>query len=170
MNSENYLKWIKNQLIPNLPPKSVVVIDNAPYHNVQLNRPPNSNAKKDTMKEWLDSRGQQYSSKEKKIELLPPYHPELNPIENIWGIMKNWVSTRNVTFKLEDVKKLVMEKCANIGKEEWEGVCEKAKGIENYYMKTEIAKDNSENELSINTESGDDSSSDFLDSSDEKMQ
>ncbi|KAG8236393.1 hypothetical protein J437_LFUL014914 [Ladona fulva] len=51
MNSGNYLKWVKNQLIPNLPPKSVVVIDNAPYHNVQLNRPPSSNAKKDTMKE-----------------------------------------------------------------------------------------------------------------------
>ncbi|KAG8235330.1 hypothetical protein J437_LFUL003613 [Ladona fulva] len=34
MNSGNYLKWIKNQLIPNLPPKSLVVIDNAPYHNV----------------------------------------------------------------------------------------------------------------------------------------
>ncbi|KAG8227808.1 hypothetical protein J437_LFUL006222 [Ladona fulva] len=144
MNSGNYLKWVKNQLIPNLPPKSVVVIDNAPYHNVQLNRSPSSNAKKDTMKEWMDSRGQQYYSKETKIELyekirrhkearvfevdrvfaehghsvlrLPPYHPELNPIENIWGIMKNWVATRNVTFKLEDVKKLVMEKCANIGK------------------------------------------------------
>ncbi|KAG8229204.1 hypothetical protein J437_LFUL001077 [Ladona fulva] len=69
MNSGNYLKWVQNQSIPNLPPKSVVVLDNAPYHNVQLNRPPSSNAKKDTMKEWLDSRGQQYSSKETKIEL-----------------------------------------------------------------------------------------------------
>ncbi|KAG8235614.1 hypothetical protein J437_LFUL014872 [Ladona fulva] len=69
MNSGNYLKWVKNHLIPNLPLKSVVVIDNAPNHNVQLNRPPSSNAKKDTMKEWLDSRGQQYSSKETKIEL-----------------------------------------------------------------------------------------------------
>ncbi|KAG8234269.1 hypothetical protein J437_LFUL006514, partial [Ladona fulva] len=98
-----------------------IVIDNAPYHNVQLNRPPSSNAKKDTMKEWLDSRGLQYSSKETKIELLPPYHPELNPIDNIWGIMKNWMAVRNVTFKLEDVKKLVIEKCANICKEEWEG-------------------------------------------------
>ncbi|KAG8238396.1 hypothetical protein J437_LFUL016834 [Ladona fulva] len=47
MNSGNYFKW-----------KSVVVLDNTPYHNVQLNRPPSSNAKKDTMKEWLDSRGQ----------------------------------------------------------------------------------------------------------------
>ncbi|KAG8229380.1 hypothetical protein J437_LFUL000901 [Ladona fulva] len=70
---------------------------------------------------------------------------------------KNWVATRNVTFKLEDVKKLVLEKCANIGKEEWEGVCEKVKVIENYYKKTEIAKDNSKNEVIINTESGDDS-------------
>ncbi|KAG8239482.1 hypothetical protein J437_LFUL018990 [Ladona fulva] len=63
MNSGNYLKWVKNQLIPNFPLKSVVVLDNAPYHNVQLNRLPSSNAKKDTMKDRRDS------SKETKIEL-----------------------------------------------------------------------------------------------------
>ncbi|XP_050516341.1 uncharacterized protein LOC126891202 [Diabrotica virgifera virgifera] len=32
MSFENYSKWFENKLIPNLPPQSVIVIDNAPYH------------------------------------------------------------------------------------------------------------------------------------------
>jgi transposase len=34
MNHENYFKWLRNQLIPNLPSNSVVVLDNASYHNI----------------------------------------------------------------------------------------------------------------------------------------
>ena len=33
MNYANYEKWLKERLIPNLPQNSVIVIDNAPYHN-----------------------------------------------------------------------------------------------------------------------------------------
>jgi hypothetical protein len=33
MNVTNYQKWLTEKLIPNLPPKSVLVVDNAPYHN-----------------------------------------------------------------------------------------------------------------------------------------
>lgn len=29
----NYLKWVKEKLIPNLKPKSVIAMDNASYHN-----------------------------------------------------------------------------------------------------------------------------------------
>jgi hypothetical protein len=29
---------------------------------------------------------------------LPPYHPEMNPIELIWATVKKWVADRNVTF------------------------------------------------------------------------
>lgn len=46
MNSVNYEKWAREKFIPNLPPNSVVVIDNAPYHNVQVNKAPNSNSRK----------------------------------------------------------------------------------------------------------------------------
>lgn len=34
MNSSNYIKWLNNELIPNLPDKSLLVLDNASYHNV----------------------------------------------------------------------------------------------------------------------------------------
>ena len=37
MNHSNYKKWSQEKLIPNLESKSVIVVDNASYHNVQLN-------------------------------------------------------------------------------------------------------------------------------------
>lgn len=40
MNNDNYEKWLVNQLIPNIPRDSVLVIDNAPYHNKYVERPP----------------------------------------------------------------------------------------------------------------------------------
>lgn len=38
MNNDNYEKWLVNQLIPNIPRDSVLVIDNAPYHNKYVER------------------------------------------------------------------------------------------------------------------------------------
>ena len=40
MNSENFTRsrWLREQLIPNLSEKSVLVLDNAAYHNIQIDR------------------------------------------------------------------------------------------------------------------------------------
>jgi transposase len=35
---------------------------------------------------------------------LPPYHPDLNRREMMWSEVKQWVASRNVSFKIEDVK------------------------------------------------------------------
>jgi len=37
---------------------------------------------------------------------LPTYHPDLNAIEKIWGIVKTRIAAKNVTFKLRDVQQL----------------------------------------------------------------
>ena len=62
------MKWLQERLIPNLESKSVIVVDNASYHNVQLNRHPTSNARKGEMS-WLDERGIRYNSDITKAEL-----------------------------------------------------------------------------------------------------
>jgi len=36
MNHINFVKWLQEKLIPGLPANSVVVMDNAAYHNVQV--------------------------------------------------------------------------------------------------------------------------------------
>ena len=40
MNHKMIDRWLEDKLIPNLPPKYVFVIDNAAYHNVQVDRRP----------------------------------------------------------------------------------------------------------------------------------
>ena len=39
MNSSNLEKWLKEKLAVNLIPNFVVVMDNAPYHSIKINRP-----------------------------------------------------------------------------------------------------------------------------------
>jgi len=60
---------LQEKLIPNLVSRSVIVVDNASCHNLQLNRHPTSNARKGEMLFWLDQRGIWYSSDMTKAEL-----------------------------------------------------------------------------------------------------
>ena len=53
MNGDNFEKWVRAKLTPNLPPSSVIVLDNAPYHCVQLDRVPTRSALKSSMVTWL---------------------------------------------------------------------------------------------------------------------
>jgi transposase len=120
MNSDNYLRWVQEKLIPNLPQNSVFVIDNATYHNVLSEKCPTSSSRKEDMENWLLKNKIPFSGDLLKAELytlialhkprhkryilddllsahrhtvlrLPPYHPDLNTIENIWDDVKQWV-------------------------------------------------------------------------------
>ncbi|XP_072398085.1 uncharacterized protein [Diabrotica undecimpunctata] len=51
---------------------------------------------------------------------LPPYHCELNPIEKIWAQVKNEVALKNTTFKLKEVKKLLLQALENVTTTHWQ--------------------------------------------------
>jgi hypothetical protein len=53
MNSGNFEKWITVQVIPNLPPSSTVVMDNASYHSRQEDKPPSKYEVKKEIIAWL---------------------------------------------------------------------------------------------------------------------
>ena len=54
--SQAILKWF-NKVIPKLFLKSVLIMDNAAYHNVQVDRPPVMAYKKIVMQKWLKTQG-----------------------------------------------------------------------------------------------------------------
>lgn len=57
-------------ILPSLPPNSVVVIDNVPYHGKQEDKVPNKSATK-VMLEWLLRHGEAYNEKStRKTELF----------------------------------------------------------------------------------------------------
>jgi transposase len=170
MNFTNYQKWLTEKLIPNLEPRSVVIIDNASYHNKLVNPAPTSNSKKADMIQWLTRKDIPFSSNMLKPELyrliclhksiykefaidklltesghdvlrLPPYHPDLNPIENIWSIIKGYVASKNVDMTLSVVEKLVKEKMSSVTSVEWDNVCRHACQKENEYWERDVAFD-----------------------------
>ena len=44
-----------------------------------------------------------------KVLFLPVAHPELNPIEMVWGFIKRKVASKNMSFKLSHVEQLTRE-------------------------------------------------------------
>ena len=46
----------KKQLIPNIPPNSFIIMDNAIYHSLELNKTPTSNSLKADMQQWLQDK------------------------------------------------------------------------------------------------------------------
>ena len=49
MNREHFLDWFENKLLQNVPERSVIVLDNAPYHNVVLEKVPTKFSTKTVM-------------------------------------------------------------------------------------------------------------------------
>jgi transposase len=60
MNHKNYTKWLQEKLIPNLELNSVVVIDNALYHNLTVEPNPNSDWKRNIFCDWSKSKPELY--------------------------------------------------------------------------------------------------------------
>lgn len=69
INTEIFDAWVIEDLIPKLPPQSVVIMDNASFH------------KGTEMKNGLEKGGH-------RLLYLPPYSPDLNPIEKKWAQVK----------------------------------------------------------------------------------
>ncbi|XP_072392335.1 uncharacterized protein [Diabrotica undecimpunctata] len=88
---------------------------------------------------------------------LPPYHPDLNPIELIWAAIKNNIAQTNITFKLEDVRHLLEKRVSEITPDEWRKRCHHAIKIEDRYLTFEVQIDSQEdiNPIIINLGSDD---------------
>ena len=68
-NTELFNVWVEKFLIPALKPGQVVILDNATFH------------KSEKTKSLITNAGC-------KLLFLPPYSPDLNPIETFWAILK----------------------------------------------------------------------------------
>lgn len=72
MDSRLFESWFSNQLLPSLEKGTVIVMDNASFHS----------------KKRLVFAAQNAGY---RLLFLPPYSPELNPIENFWAWLKRFL-------------------------------------------------------------------------------
>jgi transposase len=132
MNWDNFSRWFEFQLMPNIPPESIVILDNARYHNVIAEDSfPSSGSSKEQLRQWLTRNGYPWREDMLKSELLelctrlapapeyrldklaakhgililrtPPYHPELQPIETCWAVVKNHMAD-NCDFTMSGLR------------------------------------------------------------------
>lgn len=68
-NTEVFLSWVEHCLCKELTPNQVVIMDNASFH------------KSNQVKKLIESVGG-------KLMYLPPYSPDMNPIEHVWANLK----------------------------------------------------------------------------------
>jgi transposase len=66
INANTFYAWVEQDLLLQLPPNCVVVMDNAAFH------------KRADLRELFEPAGP-------ILEYLPPYSPDLNPIEPKWA-------------------------------------------------------------------------------------
>ncbi|CAK1603272.1 unnamed protein product [Parnassius mnemosyne] len=116
MNFVKFKEWFCT-LLTNLNEPSTIIMDNAPYHPVQISKPPTSSSKKADIVKWLNDNNIIADMSILKVELLhlvainkparpkyvldemakeaghnlvrlPPYHCQYNAIELIWAQIK----------------------------------------------------------------------------------
>lgn len=79
-NSELFLKWVKEMLVPNLKENQIVIMDNASIH------------KSPKIREAIEEAGC-------SLVYQPPYSPDLNPIEHFWSHLKQKIGALQQKFK-----------------------------------------------------------------------
>jgi transposase len=69
LNGDIFEEYLKSCLAPTLKKGDIVVMDNLSSH------------RREGLKEIIEAKGA-------KIEYLPPYSPDFNPVENMWSKLK----------------------------------------------------------------------------------
>lgn len=79
VNTDVFTCWVVQDLLPKLPFKSVIIMDNATFHKGNL------------MKQAIEDAGH-------TLLYLPPYSPDLNPIERKWAQAKSYRRKTNCSI------------------------------------------------------------------------
>lgn len=142
MDGEKFTQWFTNMLT-SLSEPSVIIMDNAPYHSMLVDKPPSNSEKKAHLVAWLQKKGVDASMSMLKGDLirlmnihrsrvkryvidelalqhghrvlrLPPYHCEYNAIELIWAQIKGHAARHNTEPPFSTAKMMkLLEEACN---------------------------------------------------------
>lgn len=104
VNGEVFLDFVRKCLLPLLLPfdgnneKSIVVLDNASIHHV--------NCVVDTIR-----------SVGSLVRFLPPYSPDINPIEEVFAEVKHWISTNSILCQSTNPRSTILMAFSSVSKQ-----------------------------------------------------
>jgi len=161
MNWSIFREWFENKLVKNIPDNSLIIMDNAAYHNVLAEEAfPKPGHTVRRLQEWLTHNDIPWGTDMVKAELhelcrrfapkpefaldriaskyghsilrTPPYHPELQPIETCWAVVKGYVAAHN-DFTMERVRALLEEGFRKVNSHTINGIIKKVIKEENAF-------------------------------------
>ena len=169
MNHGLFTTWFTEQLLPNIPEHSLIIMDNASYHNtLSRHSAPTAPCKKDDIRSWLQKNGipvRDDCLKAEFVEILdklapaptcaldelapeqgheilrtPPYHPELQPIETCWAVVKNQ-SARKSKFTMAHLLEQLDDAFESVTEETCSGLIKKVRQVEDKYWMEDMRLD-----------------------------
>lgn len=161
VNWDLFRKWFVEELVPNIPANSLIILDNAAYHNVlATHSAPTPSCAKTKILSWLANEGvpcREDCLKAELVEVLqkfapeptyaldeiareygheivrtPPYHPELQPIEVCWGITKNEVA-RHCDFTMKGLQEQLEPAFSKVTGETCKKIIRKIRAVEDTF-------------------------------------
>ena len=161
MNQKLFTKWFREKLLPNIPSNSLIIMDNAAYHNVlSTHSAPTAICKKARIRSWLAQNNIPLRDDCLKVEMVeilnkfapsptydldeiaaekgheilrtPPYHPELQPIETCWAVVKNKIS-RSCDFTMANLLNQLDDAFAGVTAKTCTGLTKKVREIEDRF-------------------------------------
>ena len=146
-----------------------MVMDNASYHNaLSPHSAPTANCNKDDIRSWLRKNHIPVGDDCLKAELVeilekvvpaptyaldelaseqgheilrtPPYHPELQPIETCWAVVKNQIA-RKSKFTMAHLLEQLDEAFDRVTEETCSGLIKKVREVEDTYWREEARLD-----------------------------
>jgi transposase len=161
MNQELFTKWFSDQLLRNIHEGSLIVMDNASYHNVlSTHSAPTATCNKQKIRSWLEKNNIPLGEDCLKVEMVeilnkiapcptyaldeiaaeqghevlrtPPYHPELQPIETCWGVVKNQIA-RTCDFTMAHLVAQLDDAFASVTAKTCSGLIKKIRKIEDKF-------------------------------------
>ena len=106
LTGDFFKAWVKDCLCPTLREGDIVIMDNLSSHKVSV------------IEEMIMQRGA-------RIEYLPPYSPDLNPVENMWSKLKSFLRKRKERCKeaLFEAVAEALKQISSLDAESWFAFC-----------------------------------------------
>jgi len=169
MNGDLFQKWFVETLLPHIPNASLIIMDNASYHNILSDySAPTPTCSKEKIRTWIEANNIPCKDDCLKVELIdilrkiapeptynidiiarqhghevirtPPYHPELQPIEMCWGILKNEVA-RHCDFTLDNLTLQLEHAFEKITATTCQGIIKKVRSVEDRFWEDDARLD-----------------------------